>query len=618
MLIANGLSVEVLSKEYRITNRNPFKDNGFLMCSDDCGSPCLTKREYTCFIGRINDLPIPKNDRKFLLLYLDSRVRCYRSPRRGDCVSLRGIAYYQTFLEHNQDVLIVNLKQNLRLDVKVFNLMSRLNLAFPKELLFMVIEHVKNTLFQIMSVYVEKSIREPAFFNDHDWFALDDIARALWDIFVRVILIKNYRLKTGISFESMFRILSHIREEPINPLRELDSAKTLIRFCNVVYEKDESFDFCMPLLNGGIEIPYALYGYNLFKKSSKFNKIIPAVFSFNRMRKGKISREVLSSDGLLDMSKMQHIIPSYFLDNLKNSSRILVVDNNITTGYSTRILRDSFKRYGHTCEIAVAEINLHEIRGICENRTGFENKSVLMRGSDLFCPPVGEYVTCFGIKDNSKVVNRIRFLTNSGEYMQIEGYDFDDTLAKTGMVHRKSWNHALEKLGYSIDVIEIPTNSGLTFKTAAENIYQYLSDKGIPIGTEKAAFVKAMCFEKKEAMMRCDQNDIVLIAKTLNIIRADTANTKIIVSNNDIDFILHCLAQKDILKYFSYIFCPDCAYCVGSKEKVAIQGNPKPSIEGFMEALTYFQLPMLQKFYGDHKVIDRQFAEKLECEFVLI
>lgn len=186
------------------------------------------------------------------------------------------------------------------------------------------------------------------------------------------------------------------------------------------------------------------------------------------------------------------------------------------------------------------------------------------------------------------------------------------------MIHRKSWNHALKMLGYSLDVIEIPTNSGLTFKSAAENIYGYLNDKQIPVELGKGAFIKAMCFQKKEEMMRCSEDDMILIARTLNIIKADTANTKIIVSNNDLDFILHCLVKKHILMYFSYVFCPDYAYCMKSREKVAIRGNPKPSIDGFMEAATYFQLPVLQKFYGDHDVIDRQFAEKIGCEFVLI
>ncbi|NJK70800.1 MAG: hypothetical protein HC932_00810 [Thermales bacterium] len=109
------------------------------------------------------------------------------------------------------------------------------------------------------------------------------------------------------------------------------------------------FDTCMSLLFGGVEIPYALHGFMSVFPSQSIVNIVPAIFSLNRMVKGEIPRSILDGNGLVEVKDLKKIIPRFFLKKLNLENNLLVVDNNITTGYSLKIIVESMKKFVLMC-----------------------------------------------------------------------------------------------------------------------------------------------------------------------------------------------------------------------------------------------------------------------------
>ncbi|MFH1207753.1 MAG: hypothetical protein V1668_04070 [Patescibacteria group bacterium] len=626
-LIERGGSHESLRDEYLIGHddkrHDPFAHNFFVCCSDDSGTPCLTLEEYHAVIHQIELGVAELPDRQFLNTYLQNRIREYWSNRRGACVALRGRSYYRMIETRDAEVVYRSLIGDFDEDVKVLNFMARSKDDFPKELSSLVVEHVKNAVFRIMYAYASRSVTEPSFFRVAEWYLLDNTARTLWEMLVRILLQTGYQIESPIAVHEVIEIAERLgMSDDLLRIKELDSAKTLLRMADVVLEhEDDIYDVCMHILFGGIEIPYALYAYGIYRGyRHKFGYFIPAIFSLNRVKKSHIKPELLGDDGHITRESMSALTPKHFMDqlSLKPGANILLVDNNITTGYSIRMMAESLKRHGYRVHMAVAEVNIQEIKGICDGLANVRNKAVVLSGNDLHYRPVGEYVTCFGINDSSRVLNRIHVLLGRSGNQPLDGYDFDGTIFKTGQLHRMSWNVALDKLGIEFDVVNLPDNSGLTYKQAALNTYKYLISQGVEIMIPEDAFVKKLCSSKLEQMLTFTANDIIAIAKTVNRIREDRHTTKVIVTNNRLDFVLHCLQQKKLLEHFSYLFCEDYAYCVQTGERVVVVGKVKPWTDAYLEASTYYQLPSMQVYFGDDKKIDQEFSSKLRCKFELI
>ncbi|PIZ88982.1 MAG: hypothetical protein COX90_01940 [Candidatus Nealsonbacteria bacterium CG_4_10_14_0_2_um_filter_38_17] len=621
-LVTNGISIESLRQEYGIDHKRiyPFANNHFLFCSDDSGTPCLTFDEFRSFRKELNNLPLSEDDKAFLNEYIEGRIRYYNSPRRGNCVALRGFPYYRMVQERDNTVLVRLLKQDLYLDAKTFNFLARLGYRVPKELSFMVVDHIKNAVFRIMYAYIAKSLSQKNFFHVEDWSLLDGLARLLWEILVHILLDDEYIILSQIRFDGLSEVLEKVSDGDFRRILELDSAKTLLRMATTYFQRYPDFDCCVDILYGGIEIGYALCAYGLFTRRPIPRFFVPAIFSLNRLKKGEIDQSILGEDGLIISGKLNEVIPGYFLEEISKIGRpkILVADNNITTGYSVRVLRDSLRKRFGFCELSVAEVNIQEIQRLCQGSPEANGRTIVLRGADLYQPPVGEYVTCFGLRDKSQVINRVKFILGCGDYTQIEGYDFDGTLFKTGALHRMSWNRALKKLGIEFDVATLPSNSGLSFREAALNIYRYLIGVGIDITLTEDMFIRELCDAKEQFLKDVHERDIISIAKAINLARMDVANTKIIVTNDRLGFVLRCLEKKHLIEYFAYLICEDYAYSVKSREKVALVGKGKPFIDAYLEASDYFHLPHIQTYYGDNDVIDREFAQRLHCDFVLI
>ena len=618
-------SLHDLRKEYQIIDlysiRQMYKGNKLLLCSDDSGTACLTIEEFNSFISNIESIKMDRRNNEYIRQYIESRISRYKSPRRGECVALRGKAYYDMILHKHRSKPLNFLMENVKEDLKMYNYLVRIGQPFPRELHYITIEHIKNTVFIVMNMYITKSLQKKGIFNSSSWLFLDNICRTLWEEFVNLLFCEEdfYTNNSRINYSSLFNIFDKVADQNIHKVRELDSAKTLMRLAKIFFEKKQnSFNYYFGILYGGIEIPYALYGYSSYQRE-KFGEIIPVSFSLNRVKKNCFTKDFINEKGLINATQLHQVMPEYFLNNLTDTKdkKAIVLDNNNTTGYSIKILSESLKKVIPHVDCVVAETNIQEIKAILEKRSGFNDKAILLSGKDLFCRPVGEYNTCFGLKDTSHVINRIKFITGTDNYKQVTGYDFDNTLFKTGEIHRKSWNKALLKLNIEFDVINLPGNSGLTFKEAAMNIFIHLSQKH-KISLEKNEFIKQLCDYKTQEMLKMNSVDFIPIAKVVNLIKYDVKNTNILITNNCLDFVLHVLETKNMLKYFSFLICNDYAMSVSAREKVYLSGGLKPSIDAYVEATEFFDIPILQMYVGDHKKIDAEFAKRIGCKFTLI
>lgn len=623
-LIKHGFSLESLKREYKLTpppvSYSHIESNAFLLSSDDIGAPCLIEDEYREFHLKVIQ-SFDKKDVQFVLDYLQSHTSDYHSPRRGSSKALRGNPYYRLFKTDDSALLVEMLKNDLQLDISMFNLLARAKSNVPKELVFMVIEYVKNTLFKIMYAYIEKSLREESFFDINEWNYLDRLAKDLWELHATNLFREDYAIASQLPLYGLFGILTKLDDGTFNKLRELDSTKTLMRLAASMSSINKKYDFCIPLLYGGIEMPYALYGYSKVYSHRMFSTVMPLIFSFNRVKKGVIPSSVFTTKGLLSQEGFGNIIPQPLLNQLlkQTGGKVLLMDNNFTTGYSARVIKDSLESIGFTCDLCIAEINLQEINGICEHINPSQGSAIMLRGNTLVCDPVCEYVTCFGLNDRSRVVNRIKFLLGEGGYYELTGYDFDETIVKTGCVHKDCWEAALKRMGIDIDLGLLPNNSGLTFEQATFQIYDTLINlQRYEMHLCKKDFAKYLSKYKLEEMKRYDLSKISIIAKTINMIKNSHMNMQIVVSNNKLDFVRYVLEGKDLLKYFSFLICEDGAYAVNTQERIALRGQAKPSTEGFLEAAEYFRLPNMKTYIGDHIEIDRLFAEQLGCEFTMI
>ncbi len=618
-------SLTSIKREYDIIDthrvRQMFRGNKLLLCSDDSETACYTMEEFNAFIKRLDSLKMDAKNIRHIKKYVESRISKYTSPRRGPCVALRGKPYYTNILKQNNKKAIKHLNGMLAVDFQMYNYMARIDIALPRELYYITIEHIKNIMFIVMNAYITKSLKNDNFFKPSQWLLLDNICRTLWEEFVNVLFCENslYINTSKISAANITLILDRISDQNIYKVRELDSAKTLMRLAALFFDGNApDFDYYFGLLYGGIEMPYALYGYSIFH-GKKFGQIIPAMFSLNRIKKGVLPELILGNNGLIKETQFNKIIPNYFLDAVRDSSlsKAVVLDNNITSGYSLKIFTESLSQIINTVKCSVAEINIQEIKAILEKRIGFTNKQILISGKELYCRPVGEYITCFGLNDSSQVVNRIKFITGQDSYQQAIGYDFDDTLFKTGKIHGLTWNTALANMGIQLDVNDMPTNSGFTFKEAASNIYSYVSEKKAT-DLEKNMFVEMLIKHKKKALLNIPTKEIMSIGANINMIKYDESSTNIIITNNTLEFVLHILQKKELLDYFSFLVCNDLAMCVKTEEKIILTGSSKPSIEACMEAFNYFDIPMIKKYVGDNPIIDGDFANRMKCEFVLV
>lgn len=470
-----------------------------------------------------------------------------------------------------------------------------------------------------MSVYFKESISGHIVFDKEDWYTLDKIVRMSWEMLVKSFLDEKTSLYDLPHLDRLKKISKSLNLHILGKVRELDSAKTLLRLAHKISLKRERFDTCVSMFYGGIEIPYAIRAYSIYtKEQAVFDATVPCLFSYNRMKKGVIPSDILDEDGLIKKDRLDMVIPDFFLKEVLNESNsILVVDNNFTTGYSIVVFSKSIAKYFKKVSFAVAEANLVEIQAISEMRN--TSKKVIVSPDMLYVMPIGDYVTCFGLDDNSRVVNRVkRIIFEDTHFEETEGFDFDNTLFKTSQLHRLSWNYALQQMGFTdIDVTAFPSNSGLTMKESAKRILAFLIEKSLGHELEENQFVKNLCTFKTEYFLR-EVHQVIPIAKGINLVKGINDNTKVIVSNNHLDVVLKVLKAHKLTRYFAYIVCADYAYCVKTRKKVSVTGKGKPFVEAYEEVSDYFGIPKMTIYVGDHKEIDGAFAEGLNAKFVLV
>ncbi len=621
-IIDSGTTENDLWGEFKMSNLhdplfNIVEHNEFLQTQDDCGAPCIPLVKYEELKSKL--LNSCKGYEQFLQTYLEERVSQYESPRKvASQIALRGSAYYESFVIGNvsSDKKIDVLK-NLKVDIDFYNICQQSRKDIPKEFVLMVIDHIKNILFKVMYGLVTEGI-EFKNFNINDWYYLDSLAKSLWEGYARVLFEANGKITGSLDFTRLISLFSELKIT--GKIKELDSPKNLLRFARSAELANIDYTCCASLLYGGIEIPYALHGYN-----SAFNlkinaKTLPVVFSTNRVHKGIIDSKIIDCNGVINKNQLHNIIPSELINKISNEDQILIVDNNITTGYSVKIVRNTLEQIFSKVYIGVPEIYFGEIKKISERNPGFEDKDIFVSGEDLAIRPIDKYVTCFGVKDSSKVVNRIMFLLKNKNYQQIVGYDFDDTIAETGYLHGEAWDYSLKKVGFNhLSVSDLPSNSGMTNYNAGLNIYNWLIENKCELSMPADNFAKQLVKLKFEYLMAYDMNKIPIIASTVNKIIADSViDTQIIVTNNNLEFIVYFLKQRNLLQYFSYIICADYGLRVNGGEKIKLTGNAKPSIDAYTEARKYFKLPPIREFYGDSKLTDKVFAERIGAKFHLV
>ncbi|NJL97200.1 HAD hydrolase-like protein [Candidatus Gracilibacteria bacterium] len=503
-------------------------------------------------------------------------------------------------------------------DISFYNICQRNRKDIPREFVLLVVDHIKSVALKVMHGYVVKSLVDNDYFDEENWNYLDSLIKSLWEGYAGLIFDENGKITGTLSFNYLLTLLDEV-EYPLK-IKELDSAKNLLRFAVSVQNSGCVFDTCMSLLFGGVEIPYALHGFMSVFPSQSIVNIVPAIFSLNRMVKGEIPRSILDGNGLVEVKDLKKIIPRFFLKKLNLENNLLVVDNNITTGYSLKIIVESMKKVCSNVYCGIPEVYLEEILNIAKQIKGFEYKEVMILGSDLTIQPIDKYVTCFGKQDDSRVVNGVRFLLGKADYTQVTGYDFDDTIAETGKLHGIGWNKALEQMGYpDLNVWDLPSNSGMTNFNAGLNIYHWIVGQNHSVNLEPNQFAKRLVELKVKAMMEYPLFEIPLIASTINEIRRNNlVDTQIIVTNNLLEFVKHFLEMRNLLRYFTFIICEDYALSVHSGEKVRLKGCAKPSIDAYKEASEFFSIPSLETFYGDKQETDGEFARKLGCKFIYL
>lgn len=617
----NGVpSIEDLRRKFslNVQTKYPFDNKYLLNSSDDAGNPCILLKEYKECVTAVKKM-FNDTDEKYVLEYMNSRVAFYESHRRGPCVALRGKKYYPMFQYENAGTLRNLFQQFLLEEIGMLRFLTRAKGEVPLILGIMVLEHFKNIVFQIMYSYVQDSISGHIIFDKDDWYTLDKIVRMSWEMLVKSFLDEKTSLYDLPHLDRLKKISKTLNLHILGKVRELDSAKTLLKMAHKISLKRQRFDVCVSMLYGGIEIPYAIRAYSIYtKEQAVFDATVPCLFSYNRMKKGVISPEIIGDDGLIKPEMMNTIIPEFFLEEVMNSSNsVLVVDNNFTTGYSIVVFSKSIAKCYQKVSFAVAEANLVEIQAVSEMKN--TSKKVIVSPEMLYVMPIGDYVTCFGLDDNSRVVNRVkRIIFEDTHFEETEGYDFDNTLFKTSQLHRLSWNHALEQMGFTdIDVTTIPSNSGLTMKESAKRILFFLRENNLATDLEDNYFVKNLCNFKTEYFLR-EVHQVIPIAKGINLAKNINDNTKVIVSNNHLDIVLKVLKKYKLTRFFAYIVCADYAFCVKTRERVSISGRGKPSVEAYEEVSDYFGIPKMTIYVGDHKDIDGAFAEKLNAKFIFI
>ena len=294
------LTLSGLREEFRIKKPSISIGDDFLSKIDNAGIPFLTMGEYRGIVSGIKKLTTGL-DRKYVLKYLEYRIGQYNSSRLGRCVALRGERYYRPIVVEKSS-LYQKLKEDFLADAKMHNFLVGSGLHWPAELYLLVLDHLKNLTFKVMYTYYLKSINMVGYFKPEAWRIIDNTVRVLWEMIMEILFTPNYHHGVEMSFYPMARILDSLSDQPFGKLREMDSLKSLVHFAYRVYEEDEGsagFDVGMPLMYGGVEIPYAIDAYSSVISGKPFFKmVVPIVFSFNRIKKGLIPNRIINSEGL--------------------------------------------------------------------------------------------------------------------------------------------------------------------------------------------------------------------------------------------------------------------------------------------------------------------------------
>jgi phosphoglycolate phosphatase-like HAD superfamily hydrolase len=588
------------------------RNNVVIAPIDDCGALCLTQDQFSAMIEVASAIDSRKSGNK-LLGYIQDRTTEYYSPRRGKCYSLRGASYYRLFLigKSQKDLLKSLAFRDLAVDLEIYKLIVEEKPCIY--LLYTVLDHIKHRLFQIYYGLTKTIIdgRENDLLSKLN--LLSDVIFAIWVDFMNLILTENHVNQFKPDLDWLFPLEKIISSDGFAKVRELDSSKTLVWYADRVFQSQIKYDLFVGLLYGGCEIPFAIKAYHEVMDYPLEAEVVPMIYSLNRILKGELllSSELWTQSNFSELSK---ICPEGYLPTLQKSSKALVCDNNITTGYSIQSVARYLRNSNIIVDLAIPEVHLDEIGSIV---SGVTEKDVYISATQIKHRPIGEYVTCFGLTDRSRVVDRVKFLLGKGDYLQMSGYDFDDTIAKTGSLHRRAWNFALtELIGEEMDVKNFTNNSGKTFEEAAESLYLQLSEK---TKLSKEEFVKQLCDKKLQFMLDANYSKIPLIARTVNIVTEKSLrDQQIIVTNNKLAFVKDFLVKRNLLSCFSHLICQDRAFNVSTEEEIIICGDPKPSDAGYLEASQYFKLPAIVKYYGDNLHYDGKFASNLGAEFVHI
>ncbi len=599
------------------------RENSYILSCDDSGTPCFPISQYYEILEVIRTTQ-DKERSAFFEKYLNTRVSLYFSHRRGECVALRGESYFRNFAEtpHLKSVIRGDLIQ----DIEILNeiVRSQESTSLPSTFILLVLDHIKNNIFRVMYAYLEESLFSTYPFDYHTWIWLDLQAKSVWEMYLGSVLglpgVEIFQINPN----PLVELMDNLQMDNLHKIKELDSVKTLSKFCYTVYansSNDESFDCCIPLLYGGIEIPYALYSWGTMvsEKGSLFSSISPVIFSLNRVLKNKISPESFDSRGIIDLSQIT--LPS-IQEEIENSDRTLIVDNSFATGYSARLVYESLKnKYISSVYIAVPEIYLEGLQMLYHNKGYWKGKDLYLSYQYLYCSPVGNYTTCFGKKDESRVVNRVHQILGDTKYAPMRGYDFDNTIAHSSSLHRYGFNFAIAQLtGETWDVKQLaPKNKGLSWIQAAYNIAHELQKQGCQLnGLSKRDFAHRLCREK-EKYINYSKESLSLIPSVIqDVLAYSVSDIQVIISNNRLLWVKTVLQYHNMLQFFQYLICEDKAYCTLTNDTIPLSGKPKPYTHGFMEASNYFNLPKLSVFYGDSVETDQTFAQSVGAQFHLI
>ncbi len=373
------------------------------------GITSIKTEEYECALNSLIK-KIKDNNKREIFIQLNKKIIFEKEK----VIYLRGKLFYNWLPQYiflDDIPLNDRWKELMHTCIEILDIVNENKLIekdlkyFEKVIVYSYIDNLLEGIMFIVNLIEQNSLNDNDLHNNESEKVIQ-LAQGVSDLLYAFIYndegtknILNELLLNLKQFELIKSLNNYTKK--YRTMRELDDNITIFKFVKSVIDKAEKenidFDYIISFPFGGIALGFAMISYlKIVLKKQRFPKNINSHFS----SKQKIRENRMEED--IDFNIFKYI-PKFYSKEIqeikKGKSKILLLDNNVTTFKTLDLCKNFLTQLGNTVYAGVPAVNYDNIINCLFNK---ENEPLVENWRYVLdFQPIDEYVTAFNTWNTS-------------------------------------------------------------------------------------------------------------------------------------------------------------------------------------------------------------------------